>query len=77
MQAQEIRTWTTEEIQERLQSAKRELYALRRQLALNNLEDYNRVTMVKRDVARMQTILRERELAAEMVEDSRPLGSAE
>ncbi len=70
MQAQEIRSLTTEEIQERLESARRELYALRRQLALNNLEDYNRVTAVKRDVARLQTILRERELAAEMIEEA-------
>ena len=70
MQAREIRIWTTEELQERLEDAYRELFALRRELALGRLEDYNRLTAVKRDIARMRTILRERELVAELVEEA-------
>jgi large subunit ribosomal protein L29 len=70
MQAREIRAWTTEELQERLEDSYRELYALRRELALGRLEDHNRITAVKRDVARMRTILRERELVAAMVEEA-------
>jgi large subunit ribosomal protein L29 len=70
MQAREIRAWTTEELQERLEESYRELYALRRELALGRLEDHNRITAVKRDVARMKTILRERELVAAMVEEA-------
>jgi large subunit ribosomal protein L29 len=66
MQAQEIRTWTTEELQDRLEDAYRELFALRRELAMGRLEDHNRVRSVRRDIARMKTILRERELAAEL-----------
>jgi len=70
MEAREIRTWTTEEIQERLDDASRELFALRRESAMGRLEDYNRVRAVKRDIARMKTILRERELVAQMVEEA-------
>ena len=69
MQAREIRTWTTEEVQEQLDDAHRELFALRRELAMGRLEDYTRVRVVKRDIARMKTILRERELVAELVEE--------
>jgi large subunit ribosomal protein L29 len=70
MQAQEIRTWTTEEIQGRLEDAYRELFALRRELAMGRLEDHNRVRSVRGDIARMKTILRERELIAELVEEA-------
>ncbi len=66
MQAREIRSWTTEELQERLEEAYRELFALRRELSMGRLEDHNRVRLVKRDIARMKTILRERELIAEL-----------
>lgn len=62
MQAREIRTWTTEEIEHRLDEAYRELYALRQEFGMGRLEDFNRIRVVKRDVARMKTILREREL---------------
>jgi len=67
MQAQEIRTWTTEELQRQLDETYREFFALRRELGLGRLEDHNRVATVKRDIARMKTILRERELSAELV----------
>ena len=70
MQAREIRTWTTEELQGRLEESYRELFALRRELAMGRLEDHNRIQAVKRDVARMKTVLRERELAAELVEEA-------
>ena len=70
MQAREIRTWTTEDLQERLEEAYRELFALRRQLAMGRLEDHNRIRAVKCDVARMKTVLRERELVAGLVEEA-------
>jgi large subunit ribosomal protein L29 len=66
MQAREIRTWTVEELQRRLEDAYRELFTLRREWDLGRLEDHNRIEAVKRDVARMKTILRERELIAEL-----------
>jgi large subunit ribosomal protein L29 len=71
VEAREIRDWTTDEIEHRLDEAHRELFALRRQLDLGRLEDHNQIKRVKRDVARMKTILRERELIAEMMEEAR------
>jgi len=62
MKAHEIRALTTEEIQARLEEAYQELFNLRFQMATRQLKDPNRITEVKRDIARMKTILREREL---------------
>jgi len=67
MQVQEVRTWTSEELQSRLEDAYREIYALRYEKASGRLEDHNRIRAVKREVARMKTILRERELSAELI----------
>jgi large subunit ribosomal protein L29 len=71
VEAREIREWTTDEIEHRLDEAHRELFSLRRQLDLGRLEDFNQISRVKRDIARMKTILRERELIAEMMEEAR------
>ncbi len=71
VEAREIREMTTDEIGHRIEEAQRELFALRRQLDLGRLEDFNQVRRVRRDVARMKTILRERELIAEMTEEAR------
>jgi large subunit ribosomal protein L29 len=67
MRPHEIRAWTTEEIDVHLEDAERELFALRRERLMGRLEDDSRLGMVKRDIARMKTILRERELAAELM----------
>jgi large subunit ribosomal protein L29 len=64
MQVREVRTWTTEELQRRLGEAQRELFTLRRELAMGRLEDHTRIRAVKRDVAQIETVLRERELVA-------------
>jgi large subunit ribosomal protein L29 len=71
VEAHEIRELTTDEIEYRLEEAARELFTLRRQLNLGRLEDHNQIRRVKRDIARMKTILRERELIAEIVEEAR------
>lgn len=68
MQAREIRTWTTEEMQERLDDAYRQLFALRRDEASGRLADTNQLKAVKRHIAQIKTILRERELGAELIE---------
>jgi large subunit ribosomal protein L29 len=70
MQAYEIRELTREEIEQRLQENRRRLFALRRDLDMGRLEDSNRLKAVKRDVARMKTILRERELIALVEEET-------
>jgi large subunit ribosomal protein L29 len=67
MQANEMRSQTVEELETRLDEAYQELFNLRRDLSLGRLEDHNRITVVKREVARIRTILRERELSAELV----------
>ncbi|UCC64079.1 MAG: 50S ribosomal protein L29 [Anaerolineae bacterium] len=65
MQVYEIRQLSSEEIQQRLDDAREELFNLRVQWASGQLRDNNRLTQVQRDIARMLTILRELELASE------------
>ena len=66
MQAAEIRSLSTEEIQNRLDEAYQSLFRLRFDWASGQLEDNNRLPAIKRDIARLKTILREREIAAGM-----------
>ena len=71
MNAQEIRTLSTGEIVARLNDAEEEFFNLRTQFTIGQLENFNRLTELKRDVARFKTILRERESAAEAVAGKR------
>lgn len=64
MKASEIRAMTDEEIARKLDEAYQELFNLRFQLATGQLRNTARLSQVKRDIARLRTILRERELAA-------------
>jgi large subunit ribosomal protein L29 len=64
MKVSEIRGMGTQEIQAKLDEAYESLYKMRFQAAIGQLEDLNRVGFVRRDIARMKTVLRERELAA-------------
>ena len=68
MQAREIRNLTNEEINARLEDAYRELFALRQGKSMGRLEDHNQIRRVKGDISRMKTILREREIGAELIE---------
>jgi large subunit ribosomal protein L29 len=63
MKAQDIRDLTDEEIQERLGELKEEQFRLRFRSATMELENPKLINQVRRDIARMKTILRERELA--------------
>lgn len=54
--------FTDEKLVEELDNAKKELFNLRFQSATGQLEDHGRLKAVKRDIARIYTILREREL---------------
>ncbi len=65
MTAAEIRALGTDEIQAKIDEAHKALFNLRFQAASGQLEDFNRMTALRRDVARLKTILRERELAAQ------------
>ncbi len=66
MRASEFRELTTEELQNRLEETRRELFNLRQQWYAGSLMDANVMTAVRKDIARILTILRERELAVEM-----------
>ena len=65
MKAQDIRILSTDEIRTRLDDTEEEFFDLRSQFTIGQLENFNRLTELKRDVARLKTILRERELEAE------------
>ncbi len=58
----EIRDLSTDELETRLSETKEELFNLRFQNATGQLDNYRRLGILRKDVARMQTILREREL---------------
>lgn len=62
MKATEIRKMSTEELQNKLKDLKEELFNLRFQLAINQLENPMRVSAVKKDIARVKTVLRENEI---------------
>jgi large subunit ribosomal protein L29 len=62
MEAREIRAMATEEIQRKLGETQEEIFNLRFQWSTRQLKDTNRLTQVQRDIARLKTILREREL---------------
>ncbi|MBR6502080.1 MAG: 50S ribosomal protein L29 [Clostridia bacterium] len=62
MNAKEIRELSVAELNEKLADLKDELYKLRFQHAINQLENPMRITAVKKDIARVQTILREAEV---------------
>jgi large subunit ribosomal protein L29 len=74
MQAQEIRMLSPEEMKNRLDEAYQSLFRLRFDWAAGQLQDNNRMRVIKRDIARLKTILREREIAAEMVQEAEMLG---
>ena len=62
MKAAEIRELNSAELNEKLSDLKAELFNLRLQHAINQLENPLRIKVVKRDIARIKTILRETEL---------------
>jgi large subunit ribosomal protein L29 len=62
--AHELRELDDEELATKLAEGKEELFNLRFQLVTGQLDNYSRIAWLKRDVARMHTILREREIAA-------------
>lgn len=62
MKAAEVRDMTNDELNKKLSDLKAELFNLRFQLAVNQLENPMRIKAVKKDIARVKTVLREREL---------------
>jgi large subunit ribosomal protein L29 len=65
MRASDVRDLTDRELQEHLQTARRELFGLRFQHATSELENTASLKRAKREIARALTIQRERELRNE------------
>lgn len=66
MKVDEIRALSTEEIIARLDDARDAYFRTRFQIATGQLTDHSALRRGRRDIARLATIIRERELAAEM-----------
>ena len=62
MKASEVRELTTAELETKLKDLKAELFNLRFQLAINQLDNPMRISAVKKDIARVKTVLRANEL---------------
>jgi large subunit ribosomal protein L29 len=63
MQAKELRDLTNEELMNKLNDFKSELFSLRFQLATGQLENTARIRNVRKDIARVKTVLVERNRA--------------
>jgi large subunit ribosomal protein L29 len=71
VKASELAELDIEELESRLTEAKAELFNLRFQLVTGQLDNYARLGQLRRDVARIMTVLRNREIeAAEAAEPS-------
>lgn len=64
MKAEDLRELTAQELQDRFEESKEELFNLRFQLATNQLDNTARLSEVRKDIARLATVIREQELEA-------------
>ncbi|TZE82728.1 50S ribosomal protein L29 [Calorimonas adulescens] len=62
MKASDMKEMTNSELNQKLSELKEELFNLRFQLATGQLENTSRIKMVRKDIARVKTILRERQI---------------
>ena len=69
MKYKEIRELTDEELAKKLEEGRAELFNLRFQMATSQLDNTARVTTVKREIARVQTEMRARQIAAEKAQN--------
>ena len=72
----ELDSFENERLVEELKKAKAELFNLRFQSATGQLENHGRVRQVKRDIARIYTVLRERELGIRVTPAAAPAKKA-
>ena len=61
MKAKEIKDLSVEKLEEKLQDLKKDLFMLRMQHATNQLDNPMQIAAVKKDIARIKTIIREKE----------------
>ena len=62
MKATEIRNLSAEELTKKLEDLKKDLFMLRMQHATNHLDNPIKISNVRRDIARVKTVLREKQL---------------
>jgi large subunit ribosomal protein L29 len=62
VKAKELRDMTVEELQKKMNDTKDELFRLRFQLATGQLDNAMRIKEVRRNIARVKTVIREREI---------------
>ncbi len=62
MKIQDIRDLSTQELKDKIKDLKEELFNLRFQNATNQLENPVRIKSVKKDIAKVKTVLKEKEL---------------
>ena len=62
MKANEIRALSVEQLESKLVDLKKDLFMLRMQHATNHLENPVKISAVRRDIARVKTVIREKEL---------------
>ena len=61
MKAKELKNLSVEKLEEKLQDLKKDLFMLRMQHATNQLDNPMQIAAVKKDIARIKTIIREKE----------------
>ena len=64
MKANEIRNMSSAELEQRLGELKKDLFQLRLQHATNQLDNPLRISYIKKDIARVQTVIREIQIKA-------------
>jgi large subunit ribosomal protein L29 len=74
--AAELRELTNEELTLRVRESKEELFNLRFQMATGQLDNNRRLRTVRHDIARIYTIMRERELGLSVAPDENDEGAA-
>lgn len=65
MKGKEVRELSAVELNDKLAELKSELFNLRFQLAVNQLDNPKRISAVKKDIARIKTVIRQNELKSE------------
>ena len=62
MKIQDIRELSAQELEDKVKNLKKELFNLRFQNATNQLDNPSRIVSVKKDIARVKTVLKEKEI---------------
>ncbi len=60
MKANEVRKMSADQLEAKLTDLKKDLFTLRMQHAMNQLENPVKISLVRKDIARVQTIIREK-----------------